>query len=185
MKRTVLIFLAIALFMFALASGIILSKRTNISVVYPAVFSIVLGFASGAVLWRKWRVVTESSAMIWNFLLNGVSAASLLFGAFYSANYAFAYSDTKSEVEGTVVRKYSETRYKSKRVARNRYTRGAPYKVYFAEVALPTGWKYEEEMSLSRWNKLRKGGSIKVELERGLFGIEVVRFNRGGKANKS
>ena len=83
-------------------------------------------------------------------------------------------------VRAEIVRVYSETRYRSKRVARNRYTRGEPYKVYFMDARLSDGRECKRSISIQRYNRYawnshrNKPDSVDLHLSSGALGMEIL-----------
>lgn len=85
-------------------------------------------------------------------------------------------------VRAEVVRVYSETRHRTKRVARNRYTRGEPYKVYYMDVRLPDGQERKRSISLERYNRFARSNhrrrqrpdSVDLHLTKGALGLTVI-----------
>ncbi len=80
------------------------------------------------------------------------------------------------EVKAEVVDKYSETHYRSRRVGRNRYTRGEPYKVYKVQFRLDNGSLRTFQLPLSRYNKLRIGSAATLHQGPGALGVPVIAY---------
>ena len=77
--------------------------------------------------------------------------------------------------EATVVGKHSETRYHTKRISRNRTTRGEPYNVYFISFRLPDGRMKELEIPAGKYVKTRINSSLKIHIEDGMLGFPVIK----------
>ncbi len=74
-----------------------------------------------------------------------------------------------------VERLYTETHHRSKRVGRNRYVKGEPYKVYYMEVSLPGGWRKPIHLDRARYSATHLGDTIAIPVGRGLFGLSVIK----------
>ena len=81
-----------------------------------------------------------------------------------------------------ILKIYSETRHRTKRIARNRYTKGEPYKVYFMDVCLPDGQKHKRSISLKRYNQYtysshrhrERPDSVDLFLTKGALGMTII-----------
>ncbi len=135
----------------------------------------VLSVVSGCVLWRVWCQLTGSGRFLLNFLCQTAFAWALLLFGFYLTNYCFAREASKHVEEVTVERVYSKTRYHSRRVGRGRYVRGEPYKVYYMEVTLADGRLKELSVNSDESRRLHKGTVLSLTLERGLWGVPVIK----------
>jgi hypothetical protein len=90
-------------------------------------------------------------------------------------------SETET-VHAEIIKIYSETRHRTKRVARNRYTRGEPYKVYFMDVRLPDGQKHKRSISLKSYNQYaysshrhrERPDSVNLLLTKGALGMTII-----------
>jgi len=103
-----------------------------------------------------------------------------LSGLLIGLNFMLTDFSSLPEVKAEVVDKYSETHYRSRRVGRNRYTRGEPYKVYYLDLRLPDGRLKEMSATLGQYNRRHKGDTVALPVERGLFGVPVIK-RRGRK----
>ncbi len=120
------------------------------------------------------RRLTRGS--VWRMICAAVTATGLYMAAFYLINYCAADDSTLHTEEAVVERVYSETRYHTKRVSRKVYTRGAPYKVYFADVRFATGQTAKISLDLKKFRRTAAGDTMELRVERGAFGAPVVRF---------
>lgn len=117
-------------------------------------------------LWYKWVGIVCGIIF--------VTGAAML--SFYGVNAWVG--DDIAVVDTRVERKYYQTRYHSRRVGRRTYARGTPYKVYMVDVSLPDGRQVTMTVGLERYNRLRKGAQMPVEVTHGFFGADVVDLMR-------
>lgn len=112
----------------------------------------------------------------WKYVSCFVLSFSTLLSAFYFINYQFADSSTISEYSAPVVGKYSKERTRNKGMGRR--GRGVEkYNVHFIEIELSDGSIKNLEKPLSEYLKIKVGDKIKVEEEKGFFGINVIKLN--------
>ena len=144
--------------------------------------SLVLAAASAIILWQKWEMLTHTANVVVNILCHVVAATGLFMAIILGVNYFGRYSSDTITVRAEVVKVYSETRYHSKRVARNRYIRGNPYQVYFMDVRLPDGRVRQRSISLKRYNRYarkshkqrERADSVDLMLTPGALGMTII-----------
>lgn len=156
----------------ALADLTMVNKWTVLIV--AAIVSCVI-----ALLWRDGmgymlgignRIVNKIVVLI---VFTGILAAG-----FYSVNYWLSRGETSRQEKAVVVRKYTEKHYRTKRVARNRYTRGEPYNQYYVELQYPAGDIKPRQVNFDRYRKIKAGDSVSVDIEMGALGFPVVKNPR-------
>lgn len=129
---------------------------------------------------KNWSVLTGTSSVTINVLCHLVTATGLFMALILGVNYFCRDTSRTVTVRAEIVRVYSETRYRSKRVARNRYTRGEPYKVYFMDARLPDGRECKRSISIQRYNRYarnshrNKPDSVDLHLSSGALGMEIL-----------
>jgi hypothetical protein len=153
--------------------GMVLYERTLVSWWLPLGLSGVLAAVSGIVCERFWRGVTTSRSPILNFICNQVFAMAVFSALILGVNYWLASASSAHSERVTIERKYTEKRYHSQRVGKHSYRRGAPYYVYYAEVALSDGRKKELSLPKSQYNRLRTGSGYDIQMKKGAFGLPV------------
>lgn len=173
--RPVMLVILILVVFAALGLGVAIGKNTFINPWYPAAGAAALGAISATTLWRLWPRLTGTGKVWINFLCQTVTAASILYGAFYTLNFACADPATLHTEKAVVARKYSKTHYRTRRISRRVYGRGAPYQVYHADVEFSSGRRHTLTLKPARYIKIHKGDTIGISLARGLFGIPVVK----------
>lgn len=107
--------------------------------------------------------------------------AALLLGtpfftaAYYGTAYVIAAASGGTESKAIVERLYQETRYRTKRVSRRVVTRGTPYKVFVAELYIPS---YRQSVKLdikkAEYQHLSAGDSVNAKVSSTLPGVLVV-----------
>lgn len=168
-----LIFTAFAFYGIAMA----IAGITLVSMWIPWTICGSLALISGITLWRLWIKLTDSSRFIVNYICHVVWACGFFLFVFFFSNEMFADRDTIHVEKVEVVRKYTEQRYRSKRVGTRRYVRGEPYKVYFIEVKFPDGRLKARELPLKEFNLRRKGEILDYNVEMGLFHMPIIKRN--------
>lgn len=102
---------------------------------------------------------------------------STMTAAFYSINYCLSDHSNGYEYHAPVVRKYSESRTRSHKTGRRGY-REEKYTVYFIELEMNDGRIKKMEKPLSEYNRIKKGETVKLFVEEGLFRIPVIKMNK-------
>lgn len=140
---------------------------------------IVCGIVAAGVsfLVARWFAkVSGSVKFVINYLIAIVFLTGLFSGAFFALNFCFSAHSTSNVEKAEVVRKYKETRYRTKRISRNRYTRGERYYEYYIDCRYSNGSVKPRLITIERFNRVRTGDSITVNIEKGLFGFPVIKY---------
>lgn len=124
---------------------------------------------------KWWKFVTQSRSPWVNGLCHVLFTGSLLIFAFYFCNFHFAKHATIHTEQAVIERLYSETHYKTKRISRRTYGRGEPYQQYYMEVRLEDGRTKNLSVKFDDYRKLKKLDTVQLKMERGLWGIPVIR----------
>ncbi len=168
--------IVIASVILLLMAGTVMFLITD-TIVNPWLFFGVIAvpaFGSGALLASRWRPLTRIHNFAVNFLINGVVVGIVISALVLGVNYFAADFDGADPRTGIMERKYTKTRYRSKRVTRRTYTRGEPYKVYFIEVDLPESGVRSFEVRHELYSALRSGDTVTYRETRGALGLEVI-----------
>lgn len=171
--KTSLMIITALIVMIALGTASVLQGKTIVEWWLPAVICAIIAVFISALLYRFIRYITGFKNFAVNCLSAFAVAFSIILGTFYTLNYYCSDTLSRHNISTTVVRKYSKERYKVKRVSRNRTTRGEKYHVYYIDIELPDGSSKSLDITLSDFMRLRKGQSLTLEIEKGLFGIMV------------
>lgn len=144
----------------------------------PYGIALLLGVASIAVS-GVWRCLTDTSRWWINALYGFAVVGALSAFAIIGGNYYMADESTAHTEEVKVVDKYREKHYKSRRVSRRVYTRGAPYWTYHVTVEFADGRRKPIEVTKKRYAKIKSGSIRELTLQKGLFGMPVVKGGAG------
>lgn len=155
---------------------------TLVRPLWVVVGAVVFAAASCLAFGRKWAGLTGTRNVVINVICNLVAVSGLAMALFLGVNYFGRNKAETVNVRGEVMRVYAETHYRTKRVARNRYTRGEPYKVYYMDVRLPDGRERKREISLKRYNRYARSSyichnrpdSVDLRLTPGALGMTVI-----------
>lgn len=155
---------------------------TLVRPVWVVAGAAVFAAASCLAFGRKWAALTGTRNFVINVICNLVAVTGLAMALFLGVNY-FGRNKTETvSVRAEVLRVYPETHYRTKRLARNRYTRGEPYKVYYMDVRLPDGRERKREIPLKRYNRYVRSShirhtrpdSVDLRLTPGALGLTVI-----------
>lgn len=135
--------------------------------------ALAIGLFSSMTLWRAWAVITGSRKFWVNYAVSVAMDILVLMNIYYGLNYLLTEKESRRE-PAVVERLYSETHHKSRRVGRNRYVQGEPYKVYRTEVRFMSGKKKELSMPFARWRRLHKGDTLHFNVSKGGLGMPVI-----------
>lgn len=152
-----------------------LSSATLISPWFPVGTALLFSAITGIAFAHKWEKFTNTASFIPNYICHLIAVTGVLGASFYIINYAFTDSSTTHTVKAVVERRYTETHYKSKRIRRNVYGRGEPYKVYYMELRFENGMKKSRLIDIKRFNRLRKGDTVNVDIARGALYVPVIK----------
>lgn len=144
--------------------------------------SLVLAAVSAIVFLKKWETLTLTANVVVNILCHIVAATGLFMAVILGVNYFGRHSSDTDTVRAEVVKVYSETHYRSKRVARNRYIRGEPYQVYYMDVRLPDGKVRQRSISLNCYNRYartshlhrERADSVDLMMTPGALGMTII-----------
>lgn len=167
--------ICLCIVLYAMAAA--LHRDTLVEWWIPTVIALILALASGATMWRIWTRLTDSSGFIINYICHTVFFCGLFLAAIYGINRAFPRQSTIWETEAVVERKYTKTRHHRQRVSRRVYKQGAPYKVYYIELDFSDGRRKEMQVTVSRYNRIRSGSTMPLTLQKGFFGMTIIRKN--------
>jgi len=174
--RALMLVLMVFLTIASLGGIVGLADRTLVKWWLPGIVCLLIASVAAPLTAGLWGRLTGSNLRLLNMGVALLFTLVFTSGIFYSCNYIFASSQGHEE-KMEIVRKYTKTRYQSKRVGRNRYVRGAPYKVYFADIVFPDGRKKSLEIPFKSYKKCREGSEGKIMISRGFFGADVITGN--------
>lgn len=160
-----------------LCYGIVMTLQadTLISPWIPLIFAAAVGAVSTDLTWRWWSRI---SGIANRWICSGchlIVTTGILAAAFYSANYFLAEDDCSRRVPAVVENRYTETHHHTRRIGRNRYVQGSPYKVHYVRVRFDNGHNKAMLLPLKEFKATHIGDTISFQLSRGLFGIPVLK----------
>ncbi|MCM1370215.1 MAG: hypothetical protein NC204_07590, partial [Candidatus Amulumruptor caecigallinarius] len=80
--------------------------------------------------------------------------------------------EAEGNMEAVVSRVYKQTRYKTRRVSRRVYARGAPYKVNCIDVVLANGDSRSFDVKRLIYDSVNKGDTIDIPVSTGMVGLK-------------
>ena len=123
---------------------------------------------------------------LWNYLIASESIALkliihvaftipvLLCAALLVNSMAADYSESQ-DVKVKVESVYRKTKYRTKRVSRRVYAKGAPYYVYGIDCRFPSGNLKSIEIPKKKYDYITKGDTVILPVCRGALGMPVIR----------
>lgn len=138
----------------------------------PVSICTIISIALGIPLRGLWRWLTKSDNIAFHTIVNLLVILPFTLCAALTVNYA---TSGRNETDEKVVvnRVYWETHYKTRRVGRRTYTRGAPYKVYYLSLTLGEGHNRDVQVLKKTYDRLVKGDTIGVHVSKGALGMKV------------
>lgn len=138
----------------------------------PVITAIVIGKGLALPMRGLWKWVTKSDNIPLNLICHLLFTIPFLICVGLSVNYATSGRNIIHE-KAIVERVYRETRYKTRRVSRKVYTRGAPYYAYCMELRLPTGNTRDIDVKKKIYDRLSKEDTVGIDVSKGILGLLV------------
>lgn len=138
----------------------------------PALVTAIPAIALALPARGLWRWFTGRDNVALNLICHILFTYPLLLCVALTVNYATSGKGNVRE-NAIVERVYRETRYKTRRVSRKVYTRGAPYYVYCIEIRLPDSRKRDIEVQKNIYNRVSRGDTVGIDVSRGVLGMSV------------
>lgn len=152
-----------------------LASDTLINGWIPLGICAMISIYGAIMLHSRWKWLTQSSTKWINILCGIAVTTPLLLLAFYGTNWLGASPDKVHTEEVTVESRYYKERHRTRRVGRRYVADGEPYKVYYATVVFPDGFKKEISLTHSRYRRIHQGQHLSVEVTTGLWGVRVIK----------
>lgn len=141
--------------------------------VVPAV-SAVVAAVSAVWMWRRWLALAGGEKVLaWGAHI--VFTTGLLMALLYGINYFGAADAADHEVRVEVERKYSRTHRDTTRHGRRSYSSSGPRRSYHMDVRFPDGRVKEMSLTLSRYNRVRRGDRLTLHVVPGALGWGVMK----------
>lgn len=144
--------------------------------------SAALAAVATVLLRKRWDFLVGCDSLAVNLICHILAFTGLFMALILGVNYFGRNKSQSVPVHAEVVKVYSETHYRQKRVARNRYTRSEPYSLYFMDVRLPDGRQRKRAISLQQYNRYaavshtrhNRPDSIGLRLTPGALGMMII-----------
>ena len=174
-SNTVAIFVAVALTIGGYGTATAMFNNLLTSWWIPSGYAFSLSVLSFVLMPGLFKIVTGSS----NRWLNGVGHIAVMTGVFLCfitlINRVGIDSRPYITVEAQIVRTYQTTNYTTRRLRRNTYVKGSPYKMYHVEVLFPGGKEKNITVPRSTYTRLSRKHHVEVTLIRGWLGFEIIK----------
>ncbi len=162
---------ALCIFLIFAVGGIVSFARLTISDWrIPACVCAVIGIFSAPLQ----QLLRARMALWLRCLIQAVAVTVICLFGYYLINFITAQQAPVRFDDVLVTRVYREKHYKSKRVGRRHYTRGAPYWVYCMDIELADGRQKSVTISQRRYKLVDAGDTVGLASRRGIFGKDVI-----------
>lgn len=141
----------------------------------PASIAFGISAASGLTLYRMWKWLTGRSGFVLNYICHLSFFTGFLMALMLVINYCVPADKPFRHEKAEVTKVYREKHYRTRRVSRRVYSRGAPYYVYRADLRLDNGNTSTINLDMKHYNSLNKGDSVGIVVGSGIFGWEELR----------
>lgn len=177
--QSVAIGLLTVLALSAYGMAIAIHRDTLVNGAVVAAIAGVLAIVTGAALAHLFVSKNAKDVENWMKLAGFIlTIGGVYLFAFYALNYYLADANSIHGEKMVVERRYYKIHHHSQRTGRRTYTQGAPYKVYMMDVELPDSKRKKTlRISTSLYKHVHKGDTLEVHLEKGLFGVPVIKDN--------
>ncbi len=173
--RTAKITLLAIITIFGYISAFSIGNMTMISLPLTMAVCFVLASVAGVLVAPFIASVTSSINIALNAAIGAIILTGVFSGLFITSNFVFSDAATAHSEQAVVKRKYKEKHYRTKRISRNRYTRGEPYYEYYLDIHYSNGRTKPMLVNINRYRATHEGDTVDVTLRQGLFGIPVIR----------
>lgn len=167
-------FLVILLVITALGVSIGLHSFTIIEWWKPVILCGALSLPMTLWISKFFAHLTRPILKYLEYLVAFIFSFSILLATFYLSNFCLSDHSSVYEYHAPVIKKYQTERTRSKRIGRRTYGQ-EKYKVYFIEIEMKDGKLKRLEKSYQEYNRIKKGSTLKLFIEDGLFKIPVIK----------
>lgn len=157
------------------AAAFALHARTLDDGRIAAAVAAAVALPLGTLLSYPLRKISGISHPVANVAIALAATFALIIGAYYTLNYTLSDPSTAHTIEARVSSKYTQKRYHTRRVGRNRYIRDREYTAYRIAYRLPDGTVRHTDVKIEQYLRLRTGSRVDLRAERGLFGPTVIK----------
>ena len=145
---------------------------------------LAAAIAAAAALWLParglWDRIIPGANTAVCFIAHMFAATAITLFAILGSNYYGADTATAHSVNAVVESRYSKERQRTRRINRRIYGTGQTYHVYYMLLRFDDGRTKERQISLKRYNSIRKGDTIAMSACRGLLGMPVISAKEHG-----
>lgn len=175
--RVILTVLGVLVLMFLVSEICLMLELTTVNRwVFFGVITAVSA-VTGTFFHRAWAKLTGVDKFALNFPIHLVVFTIVISSALLMGNYFATDFDSLPEQEVVIEKRLRKTRYRTRRVSRRSYVRGAPYHVYYLQVSLPDGTPKEFYVKKSVYDKTRSGDTVTIRMGRGALSFPVLNAN--------
>lgn len=155
--------------------GTVVFDRTVVHVLVPVGVALVIAAVTLPLSRRLWPWLTDSSDRWVNALCHTAIIGSIAYSAFLSANIHLA-DPASGHVETVMVTdKQHKTHDTYRRIRKNRYVKDGVRHTYHVEFEFNGGTRKTVQVSNSLYRHYRNGCSYDLIMQKGLFGIPVIK----------
>lgn len=174
-RRTAFWIILLLLTVISYISVATFSNNTFISIAKVIGISLIAASLLSVPLTPLWKRLTGFKTPALNILCSSVFLTGFFSALFLIINFWYSEPEGRHMEKAVVERKYSETRHRSKRISRNRYTRGEEYKVYYIDVCFDSRCSKTLSVTMRQYGKIHRGDTLLLPVEKGFFGFPVIK----------
>lgn len=171
--KYILLIFFVLLAVFAAGGGMALYHDTFVPLWVPLVAALLPTAVVLPAFLPRWRRLPGCGHAVVAGFLHVAVTGSLCFAIFLGANYAFA-SEPEPH-EAVVVGKFRREHTRYRRVSRRVRVPAGKYHTWHVKLEIDDGHCTDEQVSLEKYNRIRKGARRTIGLSRGLFGFTVIK----------
>lgn len=171
--RTITGAILLTIVIFCIGGCILMLKELLTPIWIPLVITLAITLPLALPLRPVWRWLTGSENVAINILCHIVAIWPLILSIALLVNKCNP-REPEREIDVTIERLYRETRYKTRRVSRRVYARGAPYYVYCAELNLPGDKQRDFDIKKKYYDRLMKGDTVGIITYKGILGMQII-----------
>lgn len=155
--------------------GLAIAGMTLASLWKGAVIGLLLAAISFPAFFPIWHKIIPDGKL-WHYAIGqAILVGSLGFMLMFGLNYWFADKDSCHTVEAHIVAKFQQEHNRTRRSGRRYIPSGEKWYSYHVTIELPDGRRKNRKVPVSQYLRLRTGSKIDIEIEKGLFGMDIIR----------
>lgn len=122
-----------------------------------------------------WRKITANGKIWVCAICQAAMIGSLGFMLTFGLNYWLADDSSLQTVDAHVIAKFQQEHRKTRRAGRRYVPTGEVWHSYHVTLELPDGRRKNREVKVSEYISLRTGSKMRIGVEKGLFGMDIVK----------